>query len=63
MPLYSHLVVAATDDFGSVEARGQPLDPLWFLLFGGVVLPTAMFLFSVGPRYISTAEVASIKMV
>jgi drug/metabolite transporter (DMT)-like permease len=39
-----------------------PIDTFWLFLYGGVCLPVCNLLFSLAPRFISTAEMGCIKM-
>ena len=39
------------------------IDVFWLFLYGGLCLPTCNLLFSLAPRYISTAEMGCIKMI
>lgn len=38
-------------------------DWLWYFLFGGVCLPMAQLLFTIAPAFISSAEIACVKMI
>ena len=40
----------------------EDTDLLWYFLFGGCSLPVAQLLFSMAPTYITSAEIACIKM-